>query len=185
MPPMQILLLVSEYEDSWTFITPDDASAQKTPLSPNRISKHSSSLVFADVSSATYILQSKVSTIACASSDHFQEAAFVPDAEDDNNAFEVAIRPILSTTLVRVPAGADRVPICMLHINLLHSIRMSGSTSSLSDKEILDAVTRNFFELAVLTKCRWNLNANPILPFHLAALEVMSYALCRGDAVVE
>lgn len=54
----------------------------------------------------------------------------------------------------------------------------------MADDDILKEVATNYHDLSVLTRERWKLNANPILPFHLAALEVMQFALDRGDAIV-
>lgn len=43
-------------------------------------------------------------------------------------------------------------------------------------------ITQNFHELAVLARARWRLSLNPLLPFHLAAVEVMRMALdCDRD----
>ena len=43
-------------------------------------------------------------------------------------------------------------------------------------------ITRNFHELAVLARARWRLGVNPLLPFHLAAVEAMRIALdCDWD----
>jgi len=40
-------------------------------------------------------------------------------------------------------------------------------------------ITHNFHELAVLTAARWLPGVNPLLPFHLAAVEAMRLALDR------
>ena len=45
---------------------------------------------------------------------------------------------------------------------------------------LLGDIVRSFHELAVLSRARWRLHADPALPFHLAALEVMRAALSGG-----
>jgi mediator of RNA polymerase II transcription subunit 13 len=75
----------------------------------------------------------------------------------------------------------------MLHIHLLHVIPpvsslLSPSTATTTADEVskLHAdITRNFHELAVLAGARWRLGVNPLLPFHLAAVEAMRIALDR------
>ena len=54
----------------------------------------------------------------------------------------------------------------------------------MADEKVLKEVATNYHDLSVLTRERWKLNANPTLPFHLAALEVMQFALDKGDAIV-
>lgn len=185
LPPLHVSLLVTEYEDSWTFIAPDEGLSHKTPTSPSRVPKHSAGLVFADISSTTYILHPEDPMVVSSPGEQVQEMTFIPDIEDEGCPCEIHIRPILTTALVRVPAGKDYTLISMLRLNLLHSVHSVHSNNAISDKVTLDEVTRNFYDLSVLTQCRWKFNANPILPFHLAALEVMSSALSRSDAVVE
>lgn len=185
LPPLHVSLLVAEYEESWTFIAPDVGRAHKTPTSPNRVPKHSNGLILVDISSTTYVLHPKDPMTIFSSSEHSQEATFVPDTEDEGPPCELHIRPLHTTVLVRVPAGSDYTPISMLRLNLLHSVHPAHSSNPTSDVATLEETTQNYFELSVLTKCRWKLNANPILPFHLAALEVMASALNRSDAVVE
>ncbi len=71
----------------------------------------------------------------------------------------------------------------MLHLHVLGSVQSQHSTA-VADKDVLRDVATNYYDLSVLTRERWKLSANPILPFHLAALEVMQFALDKGDAIV-
>jgi mediator of RNA polymerase II transcription subunit 13 len=70
----------------------------------------------------------------------------------------------------------------MIHIHLLrtyHSRSHLGSTIS-DDKQLLEDVTRNYYELSVLSKTRWKLDGmggHEGLPFHLAATDAMRMAL--------
>ena len=89
-----------------------------------------------------------------------------------------------ATTLVRVPAGSDCTAISMLELHLMATARAPHSSAA-DNEDALQEIARNYHDLSVLTHQRWRLKANPILPFHLAALEIMQLALDRGDAVVD
>ncbi|KAJ7099336.1 mediator complex subunit 13 C-terminal-domain-containing protein [Mycena belliarum] len=89
------------------------------------------------------------------------------------------LRPISTTLLVRVPAPSVASTASMLHINLLAAFPQQG------DAQLHVEITRSFHELAVLSAARWRLpqmGADPILPFHLAAVDVMRVALERDGA---
>ncbi|KAG6874003.1 hypothetical protein C0995_007960 [Termitomyces sp. Mi166 len=87
--------------------------------------------------------------------------------------------PRSSSTLICIPATPSPTSISMLHLHLLHNVRSSGSTQDIPS--LHTAITHNFHELAVLARVRWRLNGNPILPFHLAAVEAMRIALGRDQ----
>jgi len=82
-----------------------------------------------------------------------------------------------------VPAAADLTSIAMLHLHELYSTRSPSSSLTLSDADMLQDVCRNYHELSVLARTRW-LRANPILPFHFGALEIIDRAL-RGSLTPE
>lgn len=65
----------------------------------------------------------------------------------------------------------------MLHIHLLHALQ--HPTTPLDKDTLHSDITDNYHELAVLAGSRWKLGVNPILPFHLAAVEAMRIALDR------
>ncbi|KAI0699800.1 mediator complex subunit 13 C-terminal-domain-containing protein [Cytidiella melzeri] len=185
LPPVQVLFTTAEFDDPWSFIASDDSATQRHPLAPHRAPKNPTGVVFADISSTFYSLKHKVpsmssSCIGCAS-----ELAFIPDTEDDRPLEELQIRSLHTSTLARVPAGTDHTQISMLRLNLIHSMHSVHASHIIADEVTLDAVTRNYHDLAVLTGCRWKLNANPVLPFHLAALEVVSSALSRSDIATD
>lgn len=71
----------------------------------------------------------------------------------------------------------------MLHLHQLHSKRSPNSSLTLSDADTLQDVCRNYHELSVLARARW-LRANPILPFHFGALDIIDRAL-RGSLTPE
>ncbi|KAI0092476.1 mediator complex subunit 13 C-terminal-domain-containing protein [Irpex rosettiformis] len=185
LPPIQAHLVVAETEKPWNFIASDETAAHKRPLTPNRTPKHHNGAVFTDISSAFHIIRSKVSSMVASSTGYNVEHAFVADIEEDKLLEELQIRSLCSNTLVRVPAGTNRGAISMLHLNLLHSMHSIHASHLIADKDTLDDVTLNFYELAVLTRCRWKLNVDSIFPFQLAALETISSALSRSDIVTD
>jgi mediator of RNA polymerase II transcription subunit 13 len=73
----------------------------------------------------------------------------------------------------------------MLQIHLLHTASSSHSTMRIPDTDTHVEITKNYHELAQLARYRWRMDVNPILPFHLAALEAMQVALDRGDSNFE
>lgn len=185
LPPLQAHLLVADIEEQWKFL-PDEATTHKRPITPSRTSKHSpSGAVLADISSAVYILRSKIPTMVSSSASISTEPSFIADTEEDKPLEESQIRSLHSYALIRVPAGTDHIPISMLQMNLLLSMHSAHTNYFISDQDTLDDAARNFHELAVLTQCRWKLNADPILPFHLAALKVISLALSRSDVTAD
>jgi mediator of RNA polymerase II transcription subunit 13 len=69
-----------------------------------------------------------------------------------------------------------------LHINLLAAFSQDGADAT--DVAQLHAdITKSYYELSVLSAARWRLaqmgSADPILPFHLAAVDAMRAALER------
>ena len=71
--------------------------------------------------------------------------------------------------------------LCQLHAAWSHRLSLAGAAGALADEDTdtLWDVCQNYHELAVVARSRW-LRVNPILPFHLGALEVMDHAL-RGS----
>ncbi|KAJ6497407.1 mediator complex subunit 13 C-terminal-domain-containing protein [Mycena sanguinolenta] len=95
------------------------------------------------------------------------------------------IRPLSTTLLVRVPAPSIASTPSVLHINLLAAFPRDHAGSA--DVAKLHAeITQSYHELAVLSAARWRLaqmgSADPILPFHLAAVDAMRAALERDGA---
>ncbi|EDR04992.1 uncharacterized protein LACBIDRAFT_294897 [Laccaria bicolor S238N-H82] len=109
----------------------------------------------------------------------------------DQEPHRLAFIPRSTSTLIRIPNTPSQTSVSMLHIYLLHTLQSPHSSSvSLPDESKLHvAITRNFHDLAVLSKIRWNLDANPLLPFHLAAVDAMRISLDRDwdrlDGVVD
>jgi mediator of RNA polymerase II transcription subunit 13 len=102
--------------------------------------------------------------------------------------------PHSSSILIRIPHLHDSTAAStnsMIHIHLLrtyHSASYLPPTPSqpasaiFDDKQLLEDVTRNYYELSVLSKTRWKLDGiggHKGLPFHLAATDAMRMALDR------
>ncbi|KAJ7198471.1 hypothetical protein GGX14DRAFT_665621 [Mycena pura] len=96
----------------------------------------------------------------------------------------VPVRPLSTALLVRVPAASISGTASMLHVDLLATFPQDADTNS---EQLLAEITRSYHDLAVLTAARWKLaqsaGADPILPFHLAAVDAMRTALLERDGV--
>jgi mediator of RNA polymerase II transcription subunit 13 len=185
---VHVSLMCVELDRTWTFVEPH--GGVKSLASENRASKTSSSgNVMIDSSSTTYLLcHSAQMTLLppsnCSPGGDFESAQpYVADGSSDGLASPFHsmyerhhLRPLRTTTLVRVPGDAGLTSIAMLHLHQLHTARSHRSSLTLSDSDTLRDVCRNYHELSVLAQSRW-MRANPILPFHLAALEIMDRAL--------
>ncbi|KAJ7125409.1 mediator complex subunit 13 C-terminal-domain-containing protein [Mycena epipterygia] len=94
------------------------------------------------------------------------------------------LRPLSTTVLVRVPAVSIASTPSMLHVNLLAAFPWDADTNV---GQLHAEITRSYHELAVLSAARWKLaqmGADPILPFHLAAVDAMRVALERDGAAL-
>lgn len=93
--------------------------------------------------------------------------------------------PRSSTTLICAPTSPTAIT--MLHIHFLHTLHTSPCSASVNTStpqqitSLHADITRNFHDLAVLARVRWRLGSNPVLPFHLAAVEAMRVALDRDQ----
>jgi mediator of RNA polymerase II transcription subunit 13, fungi type len=166
-------------ELDWTLSFVEPNGGTKRPTSENRTLKTTSGNFMIDSSSATYHLSHSVQVdlLASGSASDFESAqSYVADSSDAISPYERLIRPLRTTSLIRVPGDAGLNSISMLHLHQLHSTRSHRSSLTLSDEDILRDICRNYHELSVLAHSRW-LKANPILPFHLGALEIMDRAL--------
>ncbi|KAI0366220.1 hypothetical protein BV20DRAFT_952767 [Pilatotrama ljubarskyi] len=123
---------------------------------------------------------------------------YIPDLDDDSDAPSHQLPPADTLrvpawrTVVCAPSMMDHTSVSTIGIFQLHVTRSLRSTYEISSKknEVVDAsqvhtehmndIVRNFNDLAVLARLRWKLRADPALPFHLAALEVMRAALSGG-----
>lgn len=137
------------------------------------------------------------------------ELPFVPDHEDDEATGACSqtcsaelMRVSGWSTVVCAPSTTDHTSLSTTRLYPLHTARSlrstygslktsgvtriptasKGAVDADMSAELMSDIVHNFHELAVLSRTRWKLCANPALPFHLAALEVMHAAL-SGDTV--
>lgn len=123
-----------------------------------------------------------VSSCNLSAQDLGTDMSYIPDFEELPIYSNLSISPLFSSLLLRVPADEGHTAISMLHIHLLHTLKSAASSLTIPDKTTHADITHNYHELAVLAGLRWRLGGNPMLPFHLAALEAMQVGLERGEA---
>ena len=192
LPMVYVSLMCVELDRTWTFIEPHESA--KRPTSKPTPSPSSNNIMI-DSSSTTYHLShgawaDLLPPPSSANSSDFESAQpYVADPSSNGSSttspYERLVRPNLrplhTTTLVRVPGDAGFTSIAMLHLHELHATRSHRSSLALAESDnTLRDVCRNYHELSVLARSRW-MRANPILPFHLAALEIVDRAL-RGSS---
>jgi len=185
LPMVHVCLACIELDKTLSFVEPHGSN--KRPTSENRTSKTTSGNFMIDSSSTTYHLHhdAQVDLLPSGSASDFEYAqSHIADSSDVISPYERHIRPLRTTTLIRVPGDAGLTAISMLHLHQLHSTRSHHSSLTLSDEDILRDMCRNYHELSVLAHSRW-LKANPILPFHLGALEIMDRALSGSHSSSE
>jgi mediator of RNA polymerase II transcription subunit 13 len=176
---VHVTLVSTELDTPWTFISP----APKTPRPPMTTQqKNPAGTRFEDISATTYALlppaPMTLSPVPLRHRDARVDAHFVAD-HDDTPTYDMSVRPLSTATIIRVPADTDYTSISMLCVHLLHTARSPLSSLGIADEDTHLDIIHNFHELAVLAKVRWKLDkkVNPILPFHLAALEVIDETL--------
>ncbi|TBU27711.1 mediator complex subunit 13 C-terminal-domain-containing protein [Dichomitus squalens] len=127
------------------------------------------------------------------------DCSFIPDVEDEDSpssnpgSSTDPLRVLSWTMVICAPSSADHTSVSTMRIFLLHAAHSSRSTYGVGiagdtarsrsrqlPPEHMSDIVRNFHELAVLSRAKWKLRADPVLPFHLAALEVMRAALAGG-----
>ncbi|KDQ65114.1 hypothetical protein JAAARDRAFT_108506, partial [Jaapia argillacea MUCL 33604] len=178
-PPIHVSVLSIEQEAPWTFLAPLHIS--KPPTSPNRnFQKEPPGSVFVDVSSRMYSFSPSTLLPLSVPSSCAVDCSFVSESDDNPSLELVGLLPLHTSILVRVPSGRDYTSIEMLHVHLLHTAKSSFSSLTTTDEDTLAEITHNFHDLAILAQARFPKMATPILPFHLAALEIMHTTLDTG-----
>ncbi|KAF8164920.1 mediator complex subunit 13 C-terminal-domain-containing protein [Crassisporium funariophilum] len=138
-------------------------------------------------------ITSPIAGIASSLSATYLKASVLPPGliitDDDPTSFHphpLTLMPLSTAILIHVPTSSSLTSVKMVHIHLLrsfHSYSYTHSAQALSaptpDKELLVDVTKNYHDLAVLSKTRWKLDGNSALPFHLAAVDAMRMSLDR------
>lgn len=131
-PPLRVALLAAEVDNRWHFLSPEQLQATRSPVSLSRSPKVAPGTGFSDISATTYTLQPGIRfTLAVPSTHHLSPGyACIPDPEDEKTTEVLGMRPQLTTTVVRIPAGSDYTPISMLHLHLLGSVQSPQSTAT-------------------------------------------------------
>jgi mediator of RNA polymerase II transcription subunit 13 len=195
---VHITLLSAEPDAPWTFLpTKPKPQIKHKPTMPTRTSsssspKHQYHSTFTDISSMIYSLPPRTHLpefLPPSSADLGLCLPYIPESScpstgslEDPSPHPLPLLPHSSTTLIRVPNSPSSASISMLHLHLLHIFPALPLLSPPPTKEISELhsdITRNFYELSVLAGTRWHLSVNPLLPFHLAAVEAMRIALDR------
>ncbi|KAF6742619.1 mediator complex subunit 13 C-terminal-domain-containing protein [Ephemerocybe angulata] len=203
--PLHVTLASADSNTPWTLVEPNPMplSPTKIPRTPANL-KHTAH--FSDVSASFYAIfpHSKLS-VGVPPDDHSYSASLVcepplsptpsqelpagggdPSAnptvssgspQEDDLPHPIPFIPLSTSTLIRLPYQPSETPIDMLHIHVLKHLHTAGASehNSLSDLQV--DITRNFYELAVLSNTRFRLDKSPILPFHLAAIDSMRFCL--------
>jgi mediator of RNA polymerase II transcription subunit 13, fungi type len=179
IPMMHVTLVSAEFDTPWTFIAP----TLKLPLSLTAMQqKNPAGTRFEDISATTYALlppaPMTLSPVPLRHGDSRIDAHFIAD-HDDTPTFDMSVRALSTAAIIRVPADTDYTSISMLCVHMLHTAKSPLSSLDIADEDTLLDIIHNFHELAVLAKVKWRLDnrANPVLPFHLAALEVIDQTL--------
>lgn len=183
-PLQRVTLVVAEADRLWHFVHPERSQA-KAPASPNRATKVGSGTTFSDVSATTYLYRS--GTWCTLPAPCVPQASHglghIQDPEDEKVTDAIGMRPLATTVLIRTPAGPDLTTISTLRLHLLASQPFIHAETTNDD--ILGDITRNYHDLAVLSHERWHLHTDRILPFHLAALDIMQQSLERTESSSE
>ena len=171
---MHVSIFCVEPDVPWRFVAP-----MKLPINPRSASsKDHAGSIFLDGTASNYILShnTPIPLSPVVPYGFCLELPFVSEINNGPTAENLSLLPLSTTTLVRVSNDEGPAVVSMLHIHLLHTLKSPHSSLSMSDKETHLDITRNYHDLAVLAGCRWNLDANPLLPFHLAAVDIMHLA---------
>jgi mediator of RNA polymerase II transcription subunit 13, fungi type len=203
---VHISLLSVEPGAPWTLISRSNINVSPKPKPPSPKNQHNHPQIFTDITATFYALSHHnhlPQPLPPTPADLGLSHSFIPeplttpssssstDIQHTTDQYpypdHLPLLPRSTTTLICLPATPSPTSISMLHIHLLHVIppvssMPSASTSTMTTDEVskLHAdITRNFHELAVLAGARWRLGGNPLLPFHLAAVEAMRIALDR------
>lgn len=186
MPPFHISLLSADCTTSWPLLQnlPSNVSHQAPPRRTSN--KDSTKPLYVDVSTAaTYCLFPTIRIpLAAPTTQHWAGASYIPDSEGAPATDILPLLPISTTILLHsLPKQAATGAIYpALHVHLLHTLRSPDSSLACSDDTLHQEITRNYHELAVLAHARGQgSDDHPLLPLHLAAIEIMHDALRKED----
>ncbi|KAF8901743.1 hypothetical protein CPB84DRAFT_1747003 [Gymnopilus junonius] len=203
-PPSHHSVVCVVPDAPWLFIPSKSGGSPlpvPRPAAPSRSSSSSKQpSIFTDISSTTYAVfpsnrisvsfspsrsdfglsQSLIPELSAQASQPVTPQTSTPRFASPLNS-PVAFVPQASSMLIHLPHASSSNPISMIHIHLLQTVHSASQAVTSAhvpgDDQLLQDVTRNYYELAVLSKTKWKLDAHRGLPFHIAAVEAMRVAL--------
>lgn len=175
-PPLHITLVCAQTDIPLPFLESEKTSSRPGPPGVTT--------VFMDASSVTYsaFFPQRMPIVSGSLLCPWEYSSFLTPStsagnEDDDLVpppkIPVGILPLGTTALIRLSndTGLDT-----LYIHLICAYKSAKSTLKKSTHEVHADITRNWYELSILTRDRWQFPRDG-LPFHLAALNLMSRAL--------
>lgn len=181
-PPVHISLACAQNDIPLPFVHPSDSVTERQARAVSE-----NGAVFSDVSSVTYSVffphrTPIISPGLLCPWEHPSLVAPTVLADEEGDVLPatnpaISILPLSTTALLRVPNDAEDTMVEALYIHLLFVCNSAKSTLRKTTREVHADMTRNWHDLGVLTRERWWFRQRGGLPFHLAALEVMSDAL--------
>ena len=178
-PPVHVSLVCAQCDIPFPFLCPSESVKETQPYTLS-----GRGAIFTDVSSVTYSVYFPHRTPIISPGllcpwEH--PSLVVPTASGDEDADTLgpstSVLPLSTTALLRVPNNTDDSNVKALYIHLLFAYKSVKSTLKKTTHEVHTDITRNWYDLAVLTRERWHFSQQRELPFHLAALELMSSVL--------
>ncbi|OJA18387.1 hypothetical protein AZE42_00715 [Rhizopogon vesiculosus] len=175
VPPFHVSLLSVEQNLCWPIIPQFNETAG--PTSSKRAPAKDSKSIYVDITPAYAIYPSTRIPLTSRSYQEQVDLPFIPDNDGTTNFDTSSILPISTSILVRCPSTLATFPQSSIYIHLLHTLHTPGSSLMISDDTMRKDVTLSFYELSVLAGAMLGLQEYPLLPFHLAAIEVMHDSL--------
>ncbi|KAL4256866.1 Mediator of RNA polymerase II transcription subunit 13 [Pleurotus pulmonarius] len=174
-----VSLLCAYTDTSYKFLPAQSTSPVKKP----RQSRGTNASLFIDISANTYILYPQVVFPVIPPALLPNVSMVAEPAQDEDDLETPPIFPLSTSVLIRAPNDGGLASASMLQIHLLYTYEASDDSDDASEhqRRLMEDISRNMVDLTVLAKNRWMRVANPILPFHLAAVESMDRALTREE----
>lgn len=180
LPPFHVSLLSVEQNLCWPVVPHlnDTSGLAASRRAPAKDSKS----IYADTAAPAYtIYPSTRIPLTSRSCQEQVDLPFIPDNDGTTTSDASTILPISTSILVRSPSTRTASTQSSIYIHHLHALHTPGSSLSISDDTMRKDITLNFYELSVLAGAMLGFREYPLLPFHLAALEVMHHSLRQED----
>ncbi|KAG9219490.1 hypothetical protein CCMSSC00406_0005384 [Pleurotus cornucopiae] len=174
-----VSLLCAYTDTSYKFLPPQATSPVKKP----RQSRGTNASLFVDISANTYIVYPQVVFPVIPPSLLPNVSMVTEPVQDEDDLESPPMFPLSTSILIRAPNEGGLASASMLQVHLLYTYQANDGVDDAAEqqKRLMEDISRNLVDLTVLAKNRWMRVANPILPFHLAAVESMDRALMREE----